>query len=357
MPITKESLLYIYPSKASFVNNDISFLAQHFQVKTQDLSWGTPLLLPINLLRQCWFLLKHARTATAIVVSFGGYFSLLPVLLGKLFAVPTLIVLNGTDCVSFPRYQYGSLRKPLLRFFIKHTYAFASKLLPVDASLQIQAHTFDVDCVHLQQGFQYFFPKNTTPVRVLPNGFDTQFWQPDLPQKATGTFITVAAINNVNTLQVKGIDLFFEAALQFPEQQFTLVGISKEMQTTISIPTNVTCYPFVAREQLKKMYQSHQFYMQLSINEGFGCALAEAMLCGCVPVVSNVGALPHVVGDTGFVISKRTKDAVKIALETVLQLSKEKQTALSGVARQRIVEKFPISEREKVLLQEIAGTF
>ena len=51
-------------------------------------------------------------------------------------------------------------------------------------------------------------------------------------------------------------------------------------------------------------------YVQASRHEGFGLAVAEAMLAGCVPVVMNVTAMPEVVGDAGVLIESQEPAAV-----------------------------------------------
>ena len=50
--------------------------------------------------------------------------------------------------------------------------------------------------------------------------------------------------------------------------------------------------------------------MQASRHEGFGLAVAEAMLAGCVPVVMNVTAMPEVVGDAGVLIESQRPEEV-----------------------------------------------
>lgn len=348
----KDKLIYIYPKKASFIHSDICFLEKDYNVITQDLDWGNALKLPFNLISQFVFLLINIYKTKAIIVNFGGYFSLLPTLIGKLFSVKTFIILNGTDCVSFPIYNYGSLRKPILKFFIKKTYQNATKLFPVDESLIFQVYTFDENVTNKTQGLKAFFPKLKTPVKVIPNGFDTQFWKSKENKKRNG-FVTVALVNNKNTFKIKGIDLILKTAVNFPAENFTIIGVSKNITNTLDIPKNVKIISYLEKEALKKEYQKHLFYIQISVNEGFGCAISEAMLCGCIPIISNVGALPHLTNNIGFKIDKRNTNELVNVLKEALLLNSIEKTGLSTKATERIYTNFGISVREKLLLKEL----
>jgi len=57
-------------------------------------------------------------------------------------------------------------------------------------------------------------------------------------------------------------------------------------------------------------YRRAAVYVQASRHEGFGLAVAEAMLAGCVPVVMDVTAMPEVVGDAGVLIDSQDPGAV-----------------------------------------------
>lgn len=344
-------VIYIYPKKASFIHRDIAFLEKQYKVQQQELSWSKPLWLPINFVRQFLFLCRHVSSSQAIIISFAGYFSLLPVYLGNLFKVKTLVILNGTECVALPEYNYGSLRKKLLKFFVKQTLKRANKILPVDISLTKQIHTYDENIQHQQQGYLNFFPELKTPYTVVPNGFDTHFWTSETSVAKRRGFITVASIGSWDTAKLKGVDVILEMSRKYPSWQFTIVGVQESMQTTLEFPENITLYPFVTKEVLKKLYNEHEFYMQLSISEGFGCALAEAMLCGCIPIVSNVGALPNVIGNTGYIIRK--KDIQEIAKVFRTAYYSEDKAIRMNNARKRIIENFPISKREDLFLHEI----
>lgn len=349
----KSKILYIYPNKATFINSDIDFLSKKYNVVTQDLDWGNPKKLLFNLIRQFVFLILNVVSSKAIIINFGGYFSLLPTLFGKLLGIKSFLILNGTDCVSFPSYKYGSLRKQPLKFFIKKSVQFADTLLPVDASLIIQTHTFDESVIEKKQGIKTFFPSLNTPIQVIPNGFDTTFWDTEENEIREG-FITVGFVNSIKSYRVKGIDLIIETAKKLPDQTFTIVGLSNEFKETINnFPKNVQTIPYLKKEDLKKEYQKYLCYLQVSVNEGFGCALAEAILSGCIPIVSNVGALPNVIKNSGFIIKKKKVSQLKKALEKVLSLNADEKKKLSLKGRKNISENFDISIRERLILQLI----
>ena len=299
-------------------------------------------------------ILKTAFTTfKSIFINFGGYFSLLPTLFGKLFGVKTFIILNGTDCVSFPTYNYGSLRKPILKFFIKKSCQIATKLFPVDKSLIHQNYNFDENVIHKEQGIKAFFPNLKTILKRIPNGFDTSFWNPSLIKKSKG-FITVALVNDMNTFKIKGIDLILKTAIYFPKENFTIIGVSKEIkENLINIPKNVHIISYLEKKTLKKEYQKNCYYIQVSVSEGFGCALSEAMLCGCIPIISNVGALPNVTNNIGFKIYKNSPDELISVLKKAILLNSKDKMVLSKKANERIRSNFDISIRERLILKEI----
>ena len=103
---------------------------------------------------------------------------------------------------------------------------------------------------------------------------------------------------------------------------------------------------------ITKYYDPAHVYLQASRHESFGCAVAEAMLFRCIPVVRKVAALPEVVGDTGVTIADDTTPAVVAAINRALSMDN-----LEGEkARQRILTKFPYENRQSALL-EIVGKF
>jgi glycosyltransferase involved in cell wall biosynthesis len=73
------------------------------------------------------------------------------------------------------------------------------------------------------------------------------------------------------------------------------------------------------------------------------------MLCGCIPIGSNVAAIPFIINDTGYILMKRDiEDLVK-----VLHIAIEDRSKTGFKARKRIQTSFTIHKRKNKLLQLI----
>ena len=106
---------------------------------------------------------------------------------------------------------------------------------------------------------------------------------------------------------------------------------------------------FVDDAELARRYAAAAVYVQASTHEGFGMTVAEAMLAGCVPVVTPVGALPEVVGDTGVVVADPTAEAVADGVRKALALGPDARRQ----ARARVLEQFTLERREHGLLATV----
>jgi glycosyltransferase involved in cell wall biosynthesis len=108
---------------------------------------------------------------------------------------------------------------------------------------------------------------------------------------------------------------------------------------------NVDLRGRVSRQELIGYYQRAKVYCQLSYRESFGVALAEAMACGCTPVVTRRGALSEVVGDVGYYAPYGDAKAAGEAISEAMSSYK------GTVARNRIIGIFQKDTREEKLIQ------
>ncbi len=67
---------------------------------------------------------------------------------------------------------------------------------------------------------------------------------------------------------------------------------------------------------LAALYSAADFYLELSLHEGFGMQLAEAMACGTTCITSPNGALAEVSGGYGIFIDPASSESIVSALKT-----------------------------------------
>jgi glycosyltransferase involved in cell wall biosynthesis len=183
-------------------------------------------------------------------------------------------------------------------------------------------------------------------------------------EKSKSAFILSATIaRSPHHLIRKGIDRFLCVASLAPYRQFVIGGAPASRMHDLwgdrtgrgsiqvirdffsaNVHKNVQVKELSALDLLHA-YQHARFYCQLSRHEGFGMSVAEAMACKCVPVVSDAGALPEVVGDTGFVV--HDGDPMKTA--KLIDEFWDDYPRLGRLARDRITKHFSVAKRTSQL--------
>ncbi|MFT5253370.1 MAG: glycosyltransferase involved in cell wall biosynthesis [Flavobacteriales bacterium] len=344
---SKPKVLFITPLLSSFIRNDIEMLTNEYDLRVNKYQWHKKYFVPFYLIHQIFYTLFHIHTTSKIVIQFGGYWSFIPVILGKLFQVKTYIVLHGTDCASIPSLNYGSLRKPILRWVIKQSLCNAFKLLPVSSSLVQTHNTFLGETKESNQGYKTFFMSGTAPHEVIPNGVDECFWKNENVERKNQSFLTISS-NTRFTL--KGVDLILEIAKNLPHCNFYVAGATMPVNVGVKLK-NVLFLGHLSREQLREYYNSVEYYMQLSAYEGFGISLCEAMLCGCIPIGSSVNVIPEIIGDSGFILEKKYANELQKTLQNVINTSDLEKQKLSKLARERVVNKYSFTRRKEALLR------
>jgi len=338
----REKLLFIYPKLFTFVQTDIELISSDYHVITIDQDWGNKLFLPFNLLYQFFTLLFVIIRVDVILISFGGYWSFLPALLGRIFGKKVSIIVHGTDCVDFPEIKYGSLGNTLMKWFIHKTYQLVNIILPVSESLVFTENNY-YTTETLKFGYTHHLKNITTPYKVVPNGLIIENWLAEDVKKNSKTFITVMTESQ---LKRKGADLIFKVAEELPDCTFYFAGVDIVNQENIS--RNVIFLGRLTPSELKSWYSKTQFYLQLSNFEGFGVAICEAMLCNCIPIVSNVNFLPKIAGNSDFVLKKRN---YKLLIQLIKSILKEDLDNLGNIAKQHIINNFSSKRRKKMLIE------
>lgn len=335
------AIVYIAPAPYAFVLKDIEGLKEkglcvHTNYFGSD-AWRLPLAFITQLLR---LILLRVSGVKVALVHFAGYHAVLPVLLG----FRTYIIIAGADACSFPAIDYGSFRKLMLSAAMRFVMRKARALLPVHASLERFENRFS-DFGPVEQGYSRFVPGLRTPNIPIPYGFDATTWTEEGVSKSRSGAICVAmGAANGNAVHFrKGIDMIIEAARALPDMSFTVVGVSTTASYT-SLPSNLHVLSSVGQDNLRRLFRSSSYYLQPSVMEGFPNALCEAMLCGCLPVVSSITSMPEIIDGCGIVLIERRSEALSEAIRRLIAIGPEQAAGMRLSARERIL-KYSITRR------------
>ncbi len=313
-------ILFIYNTPQPFVKTDLALLQERWIVEER--YERTPKRLnPIAIGRAVW-------RSDLVFGWFAGWHTLLPVIWARLFRKPTIIVTGGYDTANLPQIGYGSQRGGLRKWLSRTTMRHATILLTNSESARIEAITVA--------------EASPAKIRVIHHGLELpaspQFTRPRQP-----LVITVGGIWRENLLR-KGLQPFVEAASLLPEVTFALVGKNydgtRHILETIASP-NVQFLGYLPDDELQALYTKASVYVQASLHEGFGLSMAEAMLGGCIPVITRCGSLPEVVGDAGIYLEDNTPEQIADKVQIALRAG-ERQRQKSYV---QIRDHFPLDKR------------
>jgi len=259
---------------------------------------------------------------------FASWHTFFPLLVAKLIGKPTLLIIGGYDIAKIPSIGYGHQRGGIKKWISRWTMHLADHLITNSYFSQSEVES------------NIGIPKEK--VSVIYHGVPDVIG--NFPDECREPIIlTVGNVERSNLLR-KGHEAFVRAAKFLPEYTFVLVGAWRD--DTIEYlkeiaPSNLHFPGWIEVDSLHEYYRKSSIYVQASMHEGFGMSVAEAMLAGCIPVVSRVGALPEVVGDCG--IYSPSNDPSEIA--SSIKYSLQHSNGFREKARERILHEFPLARR------------
>jgi glycosyltransferase involved in cell wall biosynthesis len=317
-------ILFVYRQPATFIDIDRDLLAERWEV--EEWHQRSP---AVNVAR----LARAVRRSDLVFGWFAAWHTLAPVALARRLRRPSVLVIGGYDMASVPDIGYGLMRggwrAGLTRWVVRH------------ADRLVTNSSYSLEEIEGNAGI----PRER--VTVVHHGVPDELGAlPDGAREPRAVTVGMVVRDN---LERKGLRPFVEAAAHVPEAAFTVVGgfgddgAGDELRAMA--PANVEFTGFLGAAERDRVLAESSVYVQPSRHEGFGMSVAEAMLAGCVPVVTRAGALPEVVGDAGVVVDPGDPEALAAGIRRALASDEEARRR----ARQRVLDRFPIEVRRSGL--------
>ena len=318
--IKLKKVLFVYNHKGSWIRNDLEILKKHYDVYEYNYKVNKNIDLK-----------DVVRRTDFIFIWFASYHAINVVRLGKRYNKKIITVSGGYDVSTIS--HYGLAASFRTRWIPKYVLKNSDVVLAFSNSARAEIRSL-VGFVDVVVSF------GVDAGRFYPCGVKENM------------FLTVAYLDKVSWKR-KGIDKFIELAQRFELKgevtKFIVVGsLSDEIQDKVNelftrgIIPNVDFVGYVSDEELLEYYQKAKVYVQLSEHEGFCSVVAEAMLCNCIPVVSNAGSLPEVVGGKGVMV-----DDISDSFPSIIKALDMKPDG----QREWILDNYCMEKREKTLLE------
>ncbi len=327
----KPKIFLISSYNATYVMQDLEILQKHYTVisalfNDQKRTFKNHLIM-------FYRIFSGVRNSDISYIWFADFKGFVTVLLSKFFKKKSFILVGGYEVANIPDFNYGGLISKRTTFFLYFILKNSTKIVALS----------DFSLAEILMC--------TTPKKIIkiPLGIS----------RKNGDYLTksnlVITVGNALTkpyemYKLKGLETFVKASVSFPETRFIIIGkyeqgISEKLK---KINPKIEFTGFLSRDDLSKYFIDAKVYCQLSYRESFGLALLEAMSFGCIPVVTRNGALPEIVGDTGYYTSYEN------VLETKIAIAKALKSENVSEVMARSESEFSIEKREEKLLDLIS---
>lgn len=322
---SKQKIVVLHNSHDTWLDRDMAFIREHYSLRSVFVPSG---LGAIGAMRHSADILW----ADTIFAWFGSLYFLPLVLLGRLFGKRVIVVSGGFDVSLDTEIQYGAYTQgPVRRWMRQMVFNNAEKVLAVSEINRQQAR----DNAHIPEH----------KLRLVYHGFDAveevklKSWS-----ERSNSAVMICAVND-STYTLKGIDHLISLAKIMPETTFYLMGhvTGNVMSGPLgNPPTNLKIVGHMKfrSPEFNNLLNDCKVVLQLSHHESFGCAVADATLTGCYPIVSNRGALPEVVSGLGSLVPHGDISAIK----TEVNKAFTHDYGAEKVAAQMLA-RFPFSKR------------
>jgi glycosyltransferase involved in cell wall biosynthesis len=156
-------------------------------------------------------------------------------------------------------------------------------------------------------------------VGILYNGIphDLLIYEPESDQREK-IILTVSSINPRKNLAFL-IDVFLQSNLQ--DYKLVIVGAQNHIFAGDSLHKHpdILFTGYLSNNELYKLYHEAALFVSLSLDEGFGIPVLEALQCGCPVLLSDIDVYRECFSDLALFTSPHDVKQASFALQSALQ--------------------------------------
>lgn len=116
--------------------------------------------------------------------------------------------------------------------------------------------------------------------------------------------------------------------------------------------SKVRILPFIEdEEKLIELYSNASLYLDLSLEEGFGMQVIEAMACKTPVVCSNRGALPEITDNSALLVNPEDSEEISLKIKKILEDKKLRERLVKKAYQQS--KKFSWEKTAEIVYREI----
>lgn len=326
--VAMKRILYLYRDSpfARFIQDDRAILATRYQVDDVHMQGD------LQTFRR---LLVAAARADLVYFWWGDLTGTSGLALAQLFRKPSVMITGGYDVADVPAIRYGLRYHPWRKYLPQLNLHFATAIIA------------NAEFSRAQVLRDFGVPPEK--VHFIPHGLDPNAITAGDAKKERR--VLTCSLVTEEYIPYKGLDTFVRAAASLPDVPFIHTGPHKEPKAIARLkamaPPNVEFRGFLSEAELIEEMRRATVYCQLSAHEGFGLALAEAMLAGATPVVTQEAAIPEVAGPVAEYVRYGDPQGTAEAIRRALAAPR------GEAARSRIVHEFPLTRRAQGILQVV----
>lgn len=251
---------------------------------------------------------------------------------------PWVVTIHDLGPLTHPEYFAGS-HPWLLRKAIQHVVKRSARVIAV--SYETAA------AIEHVAG-----PAIRDRVVVIPEGVHERFFQPvsaacledlgGLPAPGTPYLLWTGSVNPRKNLR-NVVSAFERAAHSMPHHLVLAGGLGWSSEESIEwierspVRNRIHRPGYVTDAQLQALYQGAAGFLYISLMEGFGLPILEAMASGCPVVTSNLSSMPEIAGNAAIFVDPSNSDHIAEGMTQVARHGLERD-ALIMRGKQRAKE-------------------